>query len=267
MSDKNTKRLNLIGKSFGMLNVIELDSSKQNRVYWICKCECGNIISVESYRLRNYLKTDCGCLKEKLRNKIIGKKAGRLTVVGYSDKTTKKGEHYLICDCECGTKGKLFLKSALFNKNQYNTVSCGCYLREGLHVKDRTKIDRTKHIQEYLYGKLKFRHRKLGFSLDTIISFSEFCTLIEKECYYCGLYKTNLSKDTVSKKIVNNKIQFEPVTNNEYRHNGIDRIDSNMGYVKNNVVTCCKYCNIAKSSMTQEEFYFWVESVYKFFIK
>lgn len=40
----------------------------------------------------------------------------------------------------------------------------------------------------------------------------------------------------------------------ETHHNGIDRIDSNIGYITSNCVTCCGGCNIAKGKKTPDEF-------------
>lgn len=37
-------------------------------------------------------------------------------------------------------------------------------------------------------------------------------------------------------------------------HNGIDRIDSSIGYILSNCVTCCGGCNIAKGKKTPDEF-------------
>jgi hypothetical protein len=37
-------------------------------------------------------------------------------------------------------------------------------------------------------------------------------------------------------------------------HNGIDRIDSSIGYIRDNCLTCCSGCNIAKGKNTPEEF-------------
>jgi len=36
--------------------------------------------------------------------------------------------------------------------------------------------------------------------------------------------------------------------------NGLDRLNPNEGYVKDNVVSCCKTCNIAKSTLTAHEY-------------
>lgn len=45
--------------------------------------------------------------------------------------------------------------------------------------------------------------------------------------------------------------------------NGIDRIDSEVGYTKENTVPCCKYCNTAKNTMSYNEFIEWIKRVYK----
>jgi hypothetical protein len=36
--------------------------------------------------------------------------------------------------------------------------------------------------------------------------------------------------------------------------NGIDRIDSNLGYIKSNICSCCWPCNFMKGPMTKEDF-------------
>jgi hypothetical protein len=36
--------------------------------------------------------------------------------------------------------------------------------------------------------------------------------------------------------------------------NGIDRVVPDKGYVYDNCVPCCKYCNRAKSDLTTEQF-------------
>lgn len=39
---------------------------------------------------------------------------------------------------------------------------------------------------------------------------------------------------------------------------GIDRVDNSRGYAEDNVVTCCKYCNMAKHTRTKEEYETWL---------
>ena len=52
-----------------------------------------------------------------------------------------------------------------------------------------------------------------------------------------------------------------------YKYSGIDRVNSEKGYVKNNVVPCCKVCNIAKHNMSQNDFFNWINKVYNYTLK
>lgn len=44
---------------------------------------------------------------------------------------------------------------------------------------------------------------------------------------------------------------------------GLDRIDSSLGYLKTNVVSCCGVCNSMKSNFHLELFLSRIESIYK----
>ena len=56
----------MIGKRFGKLTVVERSEKKSDygQLYWICECDCGNIVEVRGNSLR---RTDgnqtvsCGC--------------------------------------------------------------------------------------------------------------------------------------------------------------------------------------------------------------
>lgn len=56
--------LQLIGKKFGMLTVIErAESNKEGRSMWLCKCDCGNLVTVLGKDLRRGHTSSCGCYK------------------------------------------------------------------------------------------------------------------------------------------------------------------------------------------------------------
>lgn len=80
---------------------------------------------------------------------------------------------------------------------------------------------KTKH------GKLKSilnsaKHRKIDFSLTS----EQVFDILDENCFYCGQEKSN----------------------------GIDRIDSSIGYVTTNSIPCCSMCNYMKKDFTQEDF-------------
>lgn len=120
----------LSGMKFGKLTVIEkdLERSKKSATYWKCQCECGNITSVNSSKLKNGYTKSCGCLRNKPsvhRIDYTNKKIGRLTAK-YPMK--ENGRLYWVCDCDCGNKDVKIISDKLGGSNP--TQSCGCLQRE-----------------------------------------------------------------------------------------------------------------------------------------
>lgn len=95
------------------------------------------------------------------------------------------------------------------------------------------------------------------------ITFEDFIKITSLDCYYCGLppeqeysgiFKTGLRAG--QKKV-----------NGNYKYNGIDRIIPKVGYVFGNIRPCCQYCNISKSTRTEEQFYDWVQRIHNHLLK
>lgn len=66
-------RLDLTGERFGRLIVVKFDSthtsmpSGKKRTKWLCKCDCGNYVTVMTDNLRRGNTSSCGCIsKEKI---------------------------------------------------------------------------------------------------------------------------------------------------------------------------------------------------------
>lgn len=58
-----SKLIDLTGQQFGKLTVISKAESKNNKTFWNCKCDCGNIATVAGYNLTSGCTKSCGCLK------------------------------------------------------------------------------------------------------------------------------------------------------------------------------------------------------------
>ena len=82
--------------------------------------------------------------------------------------------------------------------------------------------------------------------LDFNLTIEEFKEIISGDCFYCGSPSQQLLK----------------TGSHRFKYNGIDRIDNNKGYIKDNIVSCCKRCNFSKTSMLQKDFYQWIERLY-----
>ena len=110
--------------------------------------------------------------------------------------------------------------------------------------------DRELALVKLLYGKLKQRHiKKLGDHEDLLLPFEEFLDMIKKPCVYCGVIGSNFITD-----------RRDGIT--VLKYNGLDRIDNSLGYRKNNVVSACSCCNVAKGEMSVEEFKAHIERIH-----
>lgn len=63
--------VDLVGKKFERLTAIKRDKDRKN--HWICKCDCGNIISVLDFYLIHGKTKSCGCYKADMAKKNIEK--------------------------------------------------------------------------------------------------------------------------------------------------------------------------------------------------
>lgn len=72
------KFIDLTGKRFGKLTVIERASNRvgkdnRSRVYWLCRCDCGNIKTIEASCLIQGHTKSCGCLQKEASSKANSK--------------------------------------------------------------------------------------------------------------------------------------------------------------------------------------------------
>lgn len=68
------KKIDLTGLPFGLLTVLrENGRSKDGKVLWLCKCRCGNEVTVQGYHLRNGHTKSCGCLSREKHTEMCTK--------------------------------------------------------------------------------------------------------------------------------------------------------------------------------------------------
>lgn len=97
-----------------------------------------------------------------------------------------------------------------------------------------------KEPYKYIYNELKLHKKKIT---PVELTFEEFLEIIKsRECHYCG-----------EKLIYEEYSRVWGKTNS--RAHQLDRKNNDLGYTKENVVTCCWECNRLKSDrFTYEEF-------------
>lgn len=182
-------------------------------------------------------------------------KHGRLTVVSHAGKD-HRGKHLWLCLCECGNE-KVVVSD---NLSSGKSNSCGCLKAEFLSRRGNQYglySDREEALLKVQYSHLKRRDKKKGF-IDTM-GFDYFRLLSKSPCKYCGLEYSKEIEDRL-----NESKKQKRLSDHILKCNGIDRVDSSKGYTKDNSVACCKYCNTAKNTMTEDEFYNWIKRVYEY---
>lgn len=129
------KKINMTGwimKEHGVpdskLTVLyELTERRNKKIYWHCKCECGNECDVMGIDLRRGHSKSCGCMQGKSESKIIdlkGQRFGKLVVIERAE-NTKQGQAQWKCKCDCGNE-VIVRGYGLIN----GTKSCGCLQKE-----------------------------------------------------------------------------------------------------------------------------------------
>lgn len=222
-----------IGDTVGRLTVVDKTegaAGKHQRL--ICQCSCGTIRDVQSHNFK--AGKHCNCLV--IEKTLVGKKYGKIEVVELLLKNSEiNGKRGHIYKCKCGQCNK-----------EYNYPT-NAILRNGF-IGCRCVLDTTKSSKNSIYCNYKTnaRVRNLKFEL----SFDDFVILTEQECAYCGSPPSNKinSKDLIG----------------EWEYNGIDRVNNDQKYTKENSVSCCKKCNFMKSNFSKIDFLNHIKKIAKY---
>lgn len=168
---------------------------------------------------------------------------GSLVVIEFSHLDKRWRRHYRV-RCRCGTEKTV--QGTLLRTG--NTRSCGCAVREAARrrVIGHGVAARNQVIAGYRH-KAKISERVFDLTVP------QFEAVAARPCFYCGAIRSNVA--------------HSPHGTGDYTYNGLDRIDSQKGYTINNVVACCRGCNLAKSARGQGEFIEWVKRCHDYLLR
>lgn len=176
-------------KSIGFLKLLYKDITKSNRIYWICECVCGTILSIRQDNLLH--KHDCGCFKRELKLKSEENNPSRLLT-----SIAKRKIYYKITR-------DLFKEI----RNRDNNQCVLCHKKDDLHI---------HHILK------KSTHIKYIASSENLITLCEDChlnkahpnnthfidlDLAQKLLYISFINSLNYSISQEIQKILINKLQ------------------------------------------------------------
>jgi hypothetical protein len=286
-----TIKKEMIGKRFGKLLVIEevIRAPKDfSPIHYKCICDCGNTTIANGYKLRSGNKSSCGCLQRQSALSKIPKMIFKSTKYSpeqslaikvwkkhYDDDGLSFDDFLTISQqncyyCNSPPFNNLKSKQAQFRYNgldrinsslghiKDNCVACCIICNRGKNDQpydqaiewmqrlvrnfDQDKIYTANPIllnnSEISYAKCIYRNIKFK---QTDLSFDDFIALSKSKCHYCGGDFSN--------------------SYGSFTYNGLDRVDSFIRYLKNNVVPCCKWCNFAKRNLTLTQFAEWINKL------
>jgi hypothetical protein len=198
------------------------------------------------------LKETC----QRLFINLVGKVFHNCIVEEFLRKEVKHAEHWKslprtvrVWRTRCLLCGKLEEKETSALKNR----GCRCkrndkqsFVKQSKSLEKGINSAKNKVIRSYKNGA---KARELEWDLTLL----EIDSLIFSPCHYCG---KQFSKVTYRK---DRKTMFFMAA--VCIHNGIDRKDSNIGYIKDNCVSCCSTCNYAKRDMSYDAFVDWINRI------
>lgn len=225
---------NIDGQIFGKLVV--LDSLTKNKKVLV-KCECGKTFETNKGDLNNGRTKSCGegsC--RGTRSNLIGQKFGKLTVISF----ITGSKRWWLCECECGNT----TKSTPFALRTGKHKSCSCYNKA---QRPNKRLENNASPKKRIYKNYFKAAKKRNYIFTLTIK--EFSELINKNCVYCG------SEPNMTLKI-------RGVVRDDFKFNGVDRVDNKIGYTIENCVSCCKICNNSKASLSLEDWKTWLVKIY-----
>lgn len=188
----------------------------------------------------------------------VGCKYGRLTIIEKSQKKGRHGQSYYICKCDCGD----ITETSGGSMNSGSTKSCGCYNKERVQESHRLGIGESTYNRIEKTYQRNAKNRKIPY----ILSKEQFRFLISQNCHWCG--EEPKPKNHYYSDGDRNRIGIEVTEEWAKKQwvlvNGIDRVDSSLGYRIENCVPCCFLCNEMKMDKSEIEFLEHMEKIYNF---
>lgn len=138
--------------------------------------------------------------------------------------------------CECGNV--IERPSYRFTNKRYKIRDCGC----GPLGRPRIANNGAHVNSIYAHVRRSAIARGIAFSLTR----DDVRTIVTKNCRYCDGAPPRRQIKNLS---------------GTFAWNGIDRIDSSLGYAVDNCAPCCPRCNWAKGTLSLVEFGEWAERI------
>ena len=209
----------------------------------LCRCGCGKEFTAIAALVLNGKVKSCGCRR---RYNLLGQVFGDLTVlepiasIGIRTGMWK-------CLCSCGKESAQPTTPLV----QGRIKSCGCKQFDVISENRKKAKGHSGANNAYSQYRAGARRRKIEFA----VTFDQFKEIVTKDCFYCGSVPSRVV-------ICGNSPNAAAKKHSAFVCNGLDRIDSSLGYTLDNILPCCSTCNYAKQDLKQDYFMQWIARAY-----
>jgi hypothetical protein len=176
--------------------------------------------------------------RQNLKSRVLikeGQRFNHLVAIREDGAGEYRGRMWL-CECDCGEHRRVEARELAGGR----AISCGCLNRGRKDANFRR-----------VFGQYKKAAQQRGHEWQLVEQ--EALELFQGNCFYCDTPPLR-TQDVVKGR--------EP-----FVFNGIDRLNSEIGYIFNNCVPCCTKCNYAKNTMSPQEFEDHIILIYNNLIK
>lgn len=278
----NRKKLDLIGKTFNYLTVIEevevYENNPKKETYYKCLCKCGNYKVVKAVKLKSEEIKSCGCFKKGNQGKTY-KGIGLLSGSFWS--RIKKN----------AKKRKIRLELTI--NEAYEKFNGFCYI-SGLPISfiDKTaSLDRIDSKRHYQIDNIGWVHKyintiKWTYSINELLYNSwrivqkikdkplnlyDYWTTYKFKTFRCNTRKRNIDLLFDKNHINDIFIKQNCLCNitgvyldGETYIPSIDRIDSDLPYDVGNIQILEATCNRSKHKFSTNEYLYYMEKIYEY---
>lgn len=212
----------------GHLQPLYIDDTKPrgkgHNIYWICQCDCGNLVSVNTCNLRSSIRENrnasCGKCHAQIKD-LTGQKFGKLTVLGIDeDKPSTRENGWKVswlCKCDCGNIISVYGT----NLTRNHTTSCGCRSRSigEENIEKLLKENGVPYSKEYSFDDLR-DIKKLRFDFAIFDKKHTLIKLIE----FDGRQHTNAYVPWNSEETLEKRQRRDKMKDDYCKKNGIELI-------------------------------------------
>lgn len=179
---------------------------------------------------------------------FIDKVFNKIKVLSYSHQIKvgkNKRNYYNVLCLNCNNETKM-REDKFTDKLPNNNCSLCVKNCDGFGAK---KKGSSETVYKNIYSRYKYSAKIRNYEFN--LSYEKLKDIVSRDCFHCG-----------SEPIETLKSKYINTTDIPVKHNGIDRMNNELGYSDFNSLPCCSMCNIIKRNLSLDDFISHIHKIY-----